>query len=89
MKHKYVRHSILGIAFFPAEILLSHSNIAEAMRYAMYESSSKDDGKIISAGFVWLEKNCVIVEGKSESLDIGQAPDDADAIKQQLGYFTT
>lgn len=88
MKHKYVRHSRLGIAIFPADTFLSHANISEAMRYAMYEAPSNvDEGKVISAGFVWIEKDRVIVEGKSESLGIGQAPDDAAAIRAQLGYF--
>ena len=80
MKHKYVRHSTLGVVFFPADTELTHGNIGFVLRQAR--------GKIVSAGFVWIERYGVVVTGRSESLGIGQAPDDADVIRNQLGYFS-
>lgn len=81
MKHKYVRHSALGFALFPADTELAHSDIAYMMRH------KAGGGEIVSAGFVWITPNTVIIEGRSESLNVGPASDDASALKEQLGCF--
>lgn len=83
MKHKYVRHSVLGVAMFPADTNLSHKDIAWMMN-----RRSDFGGNIVSAAFVWIEKDRVVLEGKSESLGIGQHSDDAATIRNQLGYFS-
>lgn len=83
MKHKYVRHSTLGVVLFPANTEVSHKDIA----YILCRRSPLG-GEIISAAFVCVERDRVVLEGKSESLGIGQAPDDAAVIRFQLGCFT-
>lgn len=79
-KQKYVRHSTLGVALFPADTELSHADIGYVMRHRAYA------GSIISAGFVWIgNTGSVAIEGRSESLGIGPLPDDALVIEKQLG----
>lgn len=83
MKHKYVRHSTLGVVIFPADTELSHKMIARAMSFAAAEEGA--DGKVLSAGFVVIGANGVSVDGRSESLNLGRQPDDAAVIVKQLG----
>ena len=87
MKHKYVRHETLGVVIFPADTDLSHRLIGRAMDYAEHEFGGK--GKVISAGFVWIGRESVHVEGRSESLNMDRLPDDADVIKKQLRIAST
>lgn len=87
MRLKYVRHETLGVAFFPADTDLSHRLIGRAMDSAEHEWGGK--GKVLSAGFVYVGRDAVHVEGRSESLNLDRLPDDAEVIKKQLGYFAT
>lgn len=84
MKHKYVRHSTLGVAIFPADTELSHKLIGAAMNRAAAEEDR--GGTIVSAGFVYIGRNGVSVDGRSESLNLGRQPDDAAVIKAQLAF---
>ena len=78
MQLKYVRHSTIGFVLWPKTDALWHSHVGDLLR-------RKDGGRIISAGFCTVSDGAVHCYGRSESLDIGGAPDDAKALASQLG----
>lgn len=80
MRLKYVQHSVAGFIVWPADTELYHAHIAQtAQRY--------EPGCVISAGFCTLAGG-VKCFGKSESLSIGSAPGDAEALARQFGLET-
>ena len=84
MRHKYIRHSRLGFVLFPDQINISHAAMARLVMKSM-----PSGGTIVSAGFVWVGKGATIIEGKSESLNLGPAAGDGEALRKQLGWTTT
>ena len=81
MKHKYVRHSILGVALWPADTELYHKDIAWMMK------RKEQQGVIVSAGFVEFQNGKPRCFGRSESLSLGGQPDDAQVLALQLGLI--
>lgn len=81
MPLKYVRHSIAGFIVWPADTDLYHAHIG------MTANRATNPG-ILSAGFCTFEPRGVKCFGKSESLGIGSAPGDAEALARQFGLET-
>jgi hypothetical protein len=68
-RHKYVRHSTLGVILWPANDVLWHSHVG---RLALENAGG---GAIISAGFVnFYGADGLECYGKSDSLRIGSLP---------------
>lgn len=80
IKHKYVRHSIVGFILFPDQDLLWHRHVGDLVRECA-------GGKIISAGFAHISKGGVECFGESESLEIKSLPEDSDLLSTQLGLM--
>lgn len=82
MKHKYIRHSELGIMLFPMSHDLYHSHIGRTMERYLGHG-------LISAGFAELDNGTVICHGRSESLSLGSKPEDSEVLAKQLGLAVT
>lgn len=82
MRHKYVRHNQFGFVLFLADTEVSHVKMARML------NTIASTGSVISAGFVWISQDgsLEIEKKKSESLNLGPAPDDERALKNQIGF---
>lgn len=78
MTQKYVRHAQIGFVVWPKTDALWHAHVGEL-------TSRRRPGGILSAGFVDFTTAGVRCFGHSESLGIGSAPDDSEALAKQLG----
>ena len=77
-KFKYVRMSLTGFILQEMTDQVFHSHIAQACR--MEERYNK----VVSAGFAYIESGKVICSGRSESLNIGSAPEDSELLHKAL-----
>jgi len=77
MIHKYIRHSTVGFILWPARDPW-HSDLADAVVRSA-------GGRIVSAGFCTVGVTRAFCYGRSESLNLNAAPDDSQALTDQLG----
>lgn len=78
MQHKYVRHETVGFVLLPQQDDVWHAHIGD-------ELLRRARGGLISAGFCSVQGGAVRCWGRSESLGLGGAPDDEQALAKQLG----
>lgn len=84
---KYIRHSVAGFVVWPSGLdCLAHREVARACD----QGRDVAHGKVESAGFVfWGLDGLPYCRGRSDSLNIGHAPGDTNALRAEWGLTTT
>lgn len=82
VRHKYVRHSSLGIVLWPESDMVWHMSVGKLLDYHIGPD-------IVSAGFVSFDaQGRPTCHGQSDSLGLKARPEDTSILRAQMGMKT-